>query len=67
MVSTLPESTISLIRRRVGSVGKLAKAVGKNKGTVSRTLHGELKSEETQKAIAKALRVSRVSLFGRAA
>ena len=60
----MPESTVRLIRRKHGSLRKLATAVGKDHGTVSRTLRGELKSEATQKALAKALGVSRPKLFG---
>ncbi len=55
------------IRRRFGSLRKMADAIDLNHGTVSRTLSGEYRGEETQRKIAKALGVSRVQLFGQAA
>jgi hypothetical protein len=56
-----------LIKRKYGSIRKLAAAIGINHVTVSRTLKGDYCGEETQKAIAKALGVSRPKLFGKAA
>ena len=56
-----------IIARKYGSVRSLADAAGLNHGTVSRVLRGENKSEKSQMKIAKALGVSRVKLFGKAA
>ena len=55
------------IAKRFGSVRALAKHVNKNVGTVSRTLRGQSKGPETRKAIATALGMSQVKVFGRAA
>ena len=55
------------ITRRFGSMRKLAKHIGKDVGTVSRTLRGEIKGTQTRKAIANALGLSQVKVFGRAA
>jgi transcriptional regulator with XRE-family HTH domain len=63
----LPAATAKLVKRKHGSIAKLAAAVGVQPSTVSRTLRGELRGEGTQKAIAKALGVSRPKLFGKAA
>ena len=57
----------SAIKRKYGSIRKLAKAIGLSHVTVSRTLRGDYRGEETQKAIAKALGVSRPKLFGKEA
>ncbi len=63
----LPAATAKLVKRKHGSIAKLAAAVGVQPSTVSRTLRGELRGEETQIKIAKALGVSRPKLFGKAA
>jgi hypothetical protein len=55
------------IAKRFGSMRKLAAHIKKDAGTVSRTLRGELKAPETRKAIATALGMSQVKVFGRAA
>jgi predicted transcriptional regulator len=55
------------IATRYGSMRKLAAAIDRDIGTVSRTLRGEIKAEKTQRQIAKALGMSRAAVFGKEA
>lgn len=67
LLSSGPRERLALVRKRHGSATKLAKSLQVSTTTVTRTLRGELKHEETRARIARACKVSVRRMFGEAA
>lgn len=67
LLSPSPKDRLALVRKRHGSATKLAQTLDVSTTTVTRTLRGELKHEETKARIARACKVSVRKMFGEAA